>query len=325
MDLISVIVPVYKVEDYLCKCIESICNQTYTNLEIILVDDGSPDNCPSICDNYAKKDTRIKVIHKINGGLSDARNVGTDLATGKYIFYVDSDDYVDNDIIEILYTELLNNNSEIAVSRYDKIYNNTISEKRVYNENIIKGTGSDILYDLLSDGGWTAWGKLYKREIIGNNRFTKGILYEDFDLIPSLFIKTNKALIVNRPMYHYLVRDNSIMGVTKYHLKNDFIIIMQKNLGILYGSNLNPNSIEKLTGKLYKQFFREICVQVGRNRNTENVPFISCSRIMVKKYFKKILKNNYLPSRYKLMFSMLTINQSLFLNVCRLYANRFRR
>ena len=104
-DLISVIVPVYKVEKYLEKCIESIIKQTYTNLQIILVDDGSPDNCGKICDEYAKKDSRIEVIHKINGGLSDARNVGINRANGRYIGFVDSDDYVEPDYLE----QLLNN------------------------------------------------------------------------------------------------------------------------------------------------------------------------------------------------------------------------
>ena len=103
MSLISVIVPVYKVEPYLNKCIESIVNQTYKNLEIILVDDGSPDNCPAICDSWAEKDSRIKVIHKENGGLSDARNAGMVHATGEYIAFVDSDDYIDPEMYQSLY------------------------------------------------------------------------------------------------------------------------------------------------------------------------------------------------------------------------------
>ena len=101
--LISVIIPVYKVEKYLNKCVDSVLNQTYKNLEIILVDDGSPDKCPEICDEYAKKDDRIKIIHKQNGGLSDARNVGIEKSTGEYITFIDSDDYVDSNYIEQLY------------------------------------------------------------------------------------------------------------------------------------------------------------------------------------------------------------------------------
>ena len=100
-DLITIVIPVYKVEKYLEKSINSVINQTYQNLEIILVDDGSPDNCPQICEKYAKKDNRIKVIHKENGGLSDARNAGIDIAKGKYITFIDSDDYVTDDYVEL--------------------------------------------------------------------------------------------------------------------------------------------------------------------------------------------------------------------------------
>ena len=108
-EVISIVVPIYKVEKYIKKCIDSIIEQTYKNLEIILVDDGSPDGCAKICDEYAKKDKRIKAIHKENGGLSDARNVGIDISTGKYICFVDSDDYIENNYIELLYKCIVEN------------------------------------------------------------------------------------------------------------------------------------------------------------------------------------------------------------------------
>ena len=112
-DLITIVVPVYKVEQYLDKCVNSIINQTYKNLEIILVDDGSPDNCGKMCDEYAKNDNRIVVIHKENGGLSDARNAGIEIAKGKYISFIDSDDYVTEDYVEFLYALISNNNVEV--------------------------------------------------------------------------------------------------------------------------------------------------------------------------------------------------------------------
>lgn len=119
--LISVIVPVYHVEKYLTKCVDSICSQTYDNLEIILVDDGGDDMCPSICDEYKKIDSRIKVIHKKNGGLSDARNAGLDIATGQYLYFVDSDDYIDDHTIEFLYASIVANGSDIAVCEYVRV------------------------------------------------------------------------------------------------------------------------------------------------------------------------------------------------------------
>ena len=121
MDLISIIVPVYKVEKYLDKCVQSIVDQTYQNLEIILVDDGSPDNCGAMCDVWAKKDSRIKVIHKENGGLSDARNAGIKAASGEYIFLLDGDDYILKNAIELMYKGVTENNADIAICNYKKV------------------------------------------------------------------------------------------------------------------------------------------------------------------------------------------------------------
>lgn len=120
-DLISIIVPVYKVENYLSKCLDSMICQTYKNIEIILVDDGSPDNSGKICDDYAKKDSRIKVIHKENGGLSDARNAGLKIATGKYIGFVDSDDYISVEMYEKLYNQAKKEDADIACCNYYRV------------------------------------------------------------------------------------------------------------------------------------------------------------------------------------------------------------
>ena len=125
MDLISVIVPVYNVEAYLDKCISSIVNQTYRNLEIILVDDGSPDNCPAMCDAWAKKDSRIRVIHKLNGGLSDARNAGMTVTTGELMAFVDSDDWIDVHYIEYLYNALRQSNADISACDLREVYDDT--------------------------------------------------------------------------------------------------------------------------------------------------------------------------------------------------------
>ncbi len=135
-DLITVVVPVYKVEKYIDRCVTSIINQTYKNLQIILVDDGSPDNCGKICDEYAKKDNRIEVIHKENGGLSDARNAGINIAKGKYIAFVDSDDYVANDYIEYMYKILKKENAKISICELQIVWKNTkIEEKTNLQEN----------------------------------------------------------------------------------------------------------------------------------------------------------------------------------------------
>ena len=177
---ISVIVPIYNVEQYLRRCIDSIINQTYKNLEIILVDDGSPDNCGQICDDYAKKDTRIKVIHKKNGGLSDARNVGLEVCTGDYISFVDSDDWIELNTYEIMMKSMNEYNADMVVSNINYVYKDKVESK--YSEDKIRCFNKEeAMKELIKDGLVQAvvWNKLYKRVVIDNLRFKVGKLNED--------------------------------------------------------------------------------------------------------------------------------------------------
>jgi len=208
--LISVIVPIYKVEEYLDKCVESIINQTYKNLEIILVDDGSPDNCPKMCDEWAKKDSRIVVIHKENGGLSDARNAGIDVAKGKYITFIDSDDYVENNYTEFLYSNLIENNADISMGkqyvRYPKKTKNTgTGNKYIVNphdcfDKLLYGEDFDV----------SAWAKLYKTELFKEVRFPKGRVYEDAATTYKLIDKASVVVLNSEPIYNYIIREESI-------------------------------------------------------------------------------------------------------------------
>lgn len=176
MDKISIVIPVYKVEKYLDQCLDSIINQTYKNLEIILVDDGSPDNCPQICDEWAKKDGRIVVLHKNNEGVSRAVMDGIKISTGKYLSFLDSDDYVESEFLEKLYTALLQEKADISVCNYTEVYEDKKIEKRQIKEKtvIIKNENIDNCAMALS--GWNnvilppcRWNKLFKRELILNS------------------------------------------------------------------------------------------------------------------------------------------------------------
>ena len=212
--LISVIVPIYNVEKYLQKCVESIINQTYKNLEIILVDDGSPDNCPAICDSYAVKDSRIKVIHKVNGGLSDARNAGMKIATGEYISFIDSDDYISNDFINELYSAINSQNSDIAECKIIKVYED---EPLGEINDSCKITSFDCqrsLSKLIDEDGFHqhVWNKLYKSEIALKLLFEKGKLNEDEFWTYQVFGMAKKATVVEKTMYFYLQRKGSIMS-----------------------------------------------------------------------------------------------------------------
>lgn len=226
MDLVSIIIPVYKVEAYLKECIESVINQTYKNLEIILVDDGSPDNCGQICDKYAYIDNRIKVIHKENGGLSSARNAGLEIATGDYISFIDSDDFMSKDFIEKLHHLCIKNNVEIAVCDYTKfedkskikevekseekiqLYNSYEMQKNMYIENYAKMV--------------VVWNKLYKKSIYEKLRFPIGKINEDEFTTYKAYHFAENIAVTNEPLYFYRYNENSIMGKKYNERRLDF-------------------------------------------------------------------------------------------------------
>jgi glycosyltransferase involved in cell wall biosynthesis len=213
--LISVIVPVYKVEAYLEKCVNSIINQTYRNLEIILVDDGSPDNCPQMCDEIAKLDERIVVIHKQNGGLSSARNAGIDAAKGEYIGFVDSDDYIHPEMYERMYKALTAAEADLCICSYEMIYENR--EKTSKDLGSIKNevlTRDGAFGKLFAKDDWyyvMAPMKLYKKALFSNLRFELGRLHEDTFLVHHLFGKCNCVVTISDKLYMYLQRGSSIM------------------------------------------------------------------------------------------------------------------
>ena len=211
--LVSIIIPIYKVEPYLRRCLDSVINQTYTNLEIILVDDGSPDNCPQICDEYAAKDKRIIVIHKENGGLSDARNAGLDICKGEYISFVDSDDWVDEKYIEILQNLSIKENADITIGeniqtvRNEKIINKAYSTK-IYSS-------KEALFHLFRKNHIAfvvSWGKLYKRNLFDTLRFPVGKFHEDEYTTFILFYNTTKIVYTSQKIYYYYQRANSIIS-----------------------------------------------------------------------------------------------------------------
>ena len=227
--LISVIIPVYKVEKWLEQCVESVQNQTYQNLEIILVDDGSPDRCGEICDRFARKDPRIRVIHKENGGLSDARNCGLDLAGGEYICFVDSDDYIEPAMLEVLYQEIKKTSASIAVCDYEYAYDeledcleNPMSKKRDLEEEIVL-TGREFICLKQSKHSIcvVVWNKLYQKEVWKNVRFPKGKIHEDEFVFHKIMYPCHRIVCVPHVGYHYRLRKNSI---TSYCVQKNGII-----------------------------------------------------------------------------------------------------
>ena len=215
--LISVVIPVYNVEDYLVFCLESIINQTYKKLEIIIVDDGSTDKSGNIADSYSRKDPRIRVIHKKNGGLSDARNKGLDASKGEYICFIDSDDYVNYNYIEILYNLCVENKADISICSFMKTSRELTKIDGLENRKSYVIDGRDTIKRIYKGKGkniaFTAWNKLYKRSLFTNNNieYPKGRLYEDDTTTYRLFYITKKVAITEECLYYYRIRNNSIM------------------------------------------------------------------------------------------------------------------
>lgn len=214
MAKISVIIPVFNVERYINRCIESVVGQTYKKLEIILVDDGSPDHCPAICDKWARKDKRIQVVHKENGGLSDARNMGLSVATGDYISFIDSDDWVEPDFIAVLYTKLINAGADISACGVDYIseLGKVIRKRKCKSLCLDK---IEALQRLVKEDGiyQTVWNKLYRREIIGTIFFEVGRCNEDDFWTYQVIDRVEKMVVTDQVLYHYFQRDKSIMGI----------------------------------------------------------------------------------------------------------------
>lgn len=223
---ISVIIPIYNVEKYLEKCINSILNQTYKNIELILVNDGSKDSCKSICNRYAEKDSRIKVIHKENGGVSSARNKGIEIATGEYIAFVDSDDYIHKNMYELMINIAKSNKSDITICDF-KYVNANNPEKinndlNVDNLEIEEFTSIECLENLYGKTPVkfeVVWNKLYKRELFENVRYEESRIYEDSIIIHRLIYLSKKVIYLHCPLYMYLQREGSITS-KPFKLKN---------------------------------------------------------------------------------------------------------
>lgn len=221
MSKISIIVPIYNIELYLEKCIESILNQSFKEFELILVDDGSTDRCAEISNMYATKDSRIRVIHKKNGGLSSARNAGIEIAKYKYIAFVDGDDFIHKDMYKILYEEIIKNNSEIAICNFKKVYNKNSISNSMENKRSVNLSNIDALNMLYSEKGaefTVAWNKLYNKELFDDIRFEYGKIHEDEFIAHKILYKAQKITYIEQELYYYVQREDSIVN-SKFNIK----------------------------------------------------------------------------------------------------------
>ncbi len=228
---VSVIIPVYKVEKYLRRCLDSVCRQTLKEIEIILIDDGSPDQCGDICDEYADKDKRIRVIHKKNEGVSAARNTGIENASAEYISFIDSDDMIRDNMMEHLYNAIHQNDADISFCLYEEIDGESLHMSEVSVSPEMKLMDEKGAFDEFSDYRKlievTVWNKLFKKEIISKLRFdTNKKSAEDFEFLMRYLVKCKSAVMVNVPLYGYFVQR---IGAAQSKKDNDIEFYVKQN------------------------------------------------------------------------------------------------
>ena len=320
--LITIVIPIYNVENYLHKCVTSVINQTYTNLEIILVDDGSPDKCGEICDEYEKLDKRIKVIHKTNGGLSDARNAGIDIATGKYISFIDSDDYIDQDYVEFLYNQISKYNTRMAICSHRVLYDTgKIIEKQTDEVSILdsKTVLERILYD--EDIDLSTWAKLYDINLFKDIRFPKGRLYEDSATTYLLIDQCKKISIESKSKYNYVIRRSSITN-NKFTAKKMDLITSTEEMAD-YIITKYPDLKSAAERRVMYSYLSTLSQLV----NDEKSHFEEEKKIMgyIKSHRYMILKDKRAPKRDKVALISTIGGYSVYKNIWSMYLKLTKR
>lgn len=323
MAKISIIVPVYRVESYLKKCINSLINQSLRDIEIILVDDGSSDDCGKICDEYAKKDNRVRVIHKQNEGLSEARNVGIMAAESPYIGFVDSDDYVAEDMYEILYENLVKNNAEVSVCGLYDCYCNKKVPQFAGNEFLILDN-KQALKTALEGVKFSvnAVNKLYKKELFLEVKFPKGKLSEDAFTIPKILSKASRIVFDSAPKYYYIHRGESI--TTSSFKPQDFNVVeaYKKNLKFV------KNNFKDLTPQAEFRLLWSYTYVFDKMILSENFKDKKCYKEIIAILRKNTLKmtlNPFFSLKRKLVMFILLASPKLYANLLKFQKQKFMK
>jgi len=284
MELVSVIVPVYKVEKYIHRCVNSLLNQTYPHLEIILVDDGSPDNCPQICDEYSANYKNIRVIHKENGGLSSARNAGIKACKGMYISFVDSDDFVDIRFIERLYNLIIKNKADVAMVKYEEVYSDEINEEPQYKKEQVY-VGKDVERAFLRLKIDSVCVGLYLKDAVKNHLFVEGVTSEDIPFNFNVFRCISKFVYAPEKRYYYYYNIDSISnGKLDANMLN--YVCFREEI-YKYYSDGNDEEMKCLAEALYARAAFGLQTRMYLWGVDENINESDC-----KKYFSNIFKKH---------------------------------
>lgn len=309
MPTISVIVPVYKVEPYLRQCVDSILGQTFRDFELILVDDGSPDGCPAICDEYAEKDSRVKVIHKENGGLSSARNAGLDVAKGKYIAFVDSDDWIHPEMLETMQNRMQQHHADVAVCGVESVYED---DSRIVHHPLTDAVLSqDDMVDGLATQAWyyiIACNKLYRKKIFDELRYPVGYIHEDAAIIHRIIGLCKCVVTVEQPFYNYRQTGNSIM-------RSELNIKRTDNLSALadrvqYACTKKWSRVLSITAERYVHTFFDYYFRFPRTE--ENEKYFRRMDDSLKIALPYILKSKSVSLRHKVYLAAIRVNPQIY-------------
>lgn len=294
--LISVIVPVYNVEAYLDKCMESIVNQTYKNIEIVLVDDGSPDNCPSMCDKWAEKDSRIKVIHKQNGGLSDARNAGISYSHGDYITFVDSDDYLAEDCIAVLYDVLRSNNAEMSVASFEYVYHDAVKKRNFtanteiytpqqYMLSYYANVANDAMFEKAVSFVISCC-KLYKKSLFNEIKFPVGRYHEDEFTTYKLCFCCERIAYIDKSLYFYVQQEGSITNTFSEKRIEDALDAFEERLDF-FSKGKDCEELYAVAALDLVRVYKDDYIAAAQQGNKQ---FIKKTRCNFKRHYARIKK-----------------------------------
>lgn len=306
--LISVIVPVYKVEPYIHRCIDSIIHQTYQNLEIILVDDGSPDNCGKICDEYAAIDSRIKVIHKKNSGLSEARNSGLDICKGEYIAFIDGDDCIHKEMYQRLYNDIRTYQVKMAFCHPNMCYNENILPIK---ENITECKDKEyvILRSMIENIWWSACTKLYHKSLFNNRRYPKGKINEDYPITIYIYDQCDQIAINYNKLYNYCIRENSISTSPLNIKKFDQI---ENTLDVIHYMKEKHPEWQDAAEYVFLTTILKLLTNIYNDKSPEFNKQKDEIYSLIKTHYSSAMKNKYLLKQQKAMLFMAKVHPVLF-------------
>ena len=321
-ELITVIIPVYNVEKYISKCIDSVLGQTYDNLEVILIDDGSTDNSGIICDGYAQKNDNVIVIHKQNGGLSSARNAGMKILHGKYVMFLDSDDWIEKETVRCLFELIRSNDADMAAVRFNPVYSDDSENKADNTNGISVFNKEEALATFLFNGYLSpcACGKLWRVKDWEGITFPEGKLFEDQFTIYKVLERIEKSILSDNKYYNYLKRENSI-GHSAFSQKT-YDLYEAINTEYKYLSSNYPSIISSLNVALVT--WEIVFVNMMLRSNAQDDKIIKKIRMDARRYFDECKKSKYISKIRKVQIFLFAYNMPLYKLFYRLYKKKYK-